>query len=256
GTAERRALGDLALSGAGDGRDSCSRDAEAAMTDGGFDALTMARAERDEAATAVAVARDSRRAAERDVRAAERRGGADDAAEELRAAHRRLQQAEGELRQTEETLRQARDVEAAALERAENLTRVNAADAPAKAAPADVILVVPTETAPATGDAAALRTYWRAVWLADGNAAGESAAFATLEGAVGGTARARQLVDDYRAFNLADGPTPPLEKTDVAVSVVFVVFPAGTPTTTASWTRAPRVEALPDRLVLIARAGN
>lgn len=137
----------------------------------------------------------------------------------------------------------------------ENVVPVNASDAPVKAAPTDVVLVIPTENPPAAADEAALVTYWTAVWSADGAATGVHAARVAFDAAVG-AARADQLLEDYAPYNLGDDPQPPLRRSDVAVEAAFVVFPSGTATAAASWTRAPRVDLLPERLVLVARAGG
>ena len=47
---------------------------------------------------------------------------------------------------------------------------VNLADAPVKGHPSDVILVIPTQDAASADDAEAIAAYWRAVWIADGDA--------------------------------------------------------------------------------------
>jgi hypothetical protein len=135
----------------------------------------------------------------------------------------------------------------------EHFVPVNRAEVPVKASPDDVVLVIPTETALAAAERTAISNYWEAVWKANGNAAGEQDARATLDTAVG-AARAAQLIHDYRPFNLNDNPPAPLERSDVTASVAFVVFPSDPATRTASWTRAPRVDLLPERLVLVARS--
>ena len=70
-----------------------------------------------------------------------------------------------------------------------------------------------------------------------------------------GAARAAALVERYRPFNLDDAPLAPLTKDDVPVTVAFLALPADPPTTESSWTRAPKVDLLPERFVLLASAG-
>jgi hypothetical protein len=120
---------------------------------------------------------------------------------------------------------------------------------PAKAAPTDVILVIPTGTAPAPADSAPLATYWQAIWLADGDKTDSGAALTALQAAVG--ARANQLLSDYQPFNLADQPMAPLARNAVTLSTSFVVFPADPPAQAAAWSRAPRVTHFPDCFVVL-----
>jgi hypothetical protein len=129
----------------------------------------------------------------------------------------------------------------------------NEADRPTKAATSDIILVVATEAALSAAERAAVAAFWRAYWLADGAKAAEQAARAALDAAVG-NARATELVELTRPFNLGDRPALPLRKTDVAVSVAFVVLPP-VATRASTWAQAPRVDLLPDRFVLVADAG-
>ena len=79
----------------------------------------------------------------------------------------------------------------------------NLADHPTKAAPADEILVIPTQTPLAAAEATAAVAYWQAVWLAAGDAAKQQAARAALDAAVGAP-RAAELDAGYVPFNLSD----------------------------------------------------
>jgi hypothetical protein len=131
----------------------------------------------------------------------------------------------------------------------------NADDAPEKAERTHVVLVVSTETPLNAAEAAAAATFWEEVWRAGDDGVRAAAARADLVAAVG-SARADAIEADYRPFNLADAPQPPLDRDDVAVTVAFLVFPADVETKLDSWSRAPRAVALPDRFVLIGRAGG
>jgi hypothetical protein len=130
----------------------------------------------------------------------------------------------------------------------------NEAEAPVKVAETDVILVVSVEAPLPAAERTAVATYWRAHWRADGAAAGEQAALTALVADVG-AARAAALVELTRPFNLDDRPAPPLDPVDVVSSVRFVVLP-DVPVKDQPWTRAPKVDLLPERLVLILEAGT
>ena len=124
----------------------------------------------------------------------------------------------------------------------------------AKAKPTDEILVISTQAPLAASDADAVGSYWEAVWLADGDAAALAAAQAALVAAVG--AGAQGLIDGYPPFNLADRPQPPLAKTDVALSVAFLILPADPTTKAGAWTQAPQVTHFPERFVVLGFNGG
>jgi hypothetical protein len=126
---------------------------------------------------------------------------------------------------------------------------VNIASPPAKTRPQDVILVIPTETELAPAEAAATASYWREVWLADGNAAAVTEAQTAFEAAVG-AARAAELAVQYQPANVAAALMQGVTKKDVFVRVAFVVFPTVV-TKQSAWSHAPKVTILPDRFVFI-----
>ena len=136
----------------------------------------------------------------------------------------------------------------------DNYRPLNPDGEPTKDAPEDVLLVIAAEAAPSAGDAAALSAYWPASWKADGDAAAQQAARDTFDTAVGAQ-RSKGLLAEYRPFNLNDQPVPPLDRSQTDVSVAFVLFPVQ-PATASSWTRAPKVDLLPERFVLLATAGS
>ena len=127
---------------------------------------------------------------------------------------------------------------------------LNLADQPAKAAASDEILVIATHTQLSAAEATAIAAYWSAAWIGAGDAAALAAAQAALEAAVG-QARAGELKAGYVPYNLADTPTAPLTRHDVAVTTAFVVFPPDPPTKQAPWSQAPRVRQFPERFVVI-----
>jgi hypothetical protein len=137
----------------------------------------------------------------------------------------------------------------------DNFQPVNIADEPKKAAVTDEILVIPTTTPLPDAQVPAIATYWKSVWLADGDAAKIDAANAALTAAVGPTT-ATDLIANYVPFNLGDKPVAPLTKSDVAVSAAFVVFPADPPTNLQTWSQAPQVRQFPDRFVVLGFNGS
>ncbi len=127
---------------------------------------------------------------------------------------------------------------------------------PAKADPEDEILVVAAVNPPSAADSAALVVYWKAVWLADGSVSALNNARATLNTAVG-EAHATDLITQYTPQNIDEKP-PTKKKSDVALSVEFLVFPApdDTPTKRNSWSQPARTTVMPDRLVLLGYQDN
>lgn len=132
----------------------------------------------------------------------------------------------------------------------DNYQPANLNQKPVKASSSDVVLVIPTQTALGSAEAAAVADYWRAVWLADNDAGKQQAARDALIAAVGNS-RAEQLIAGYQPFNLADKPAPPLTKPDVAISVAYLIFPPDPPTAQTSWTEAPHVAQFPERFVVL-----
>lgn len=133
----------------------------------------------------------------------------------------------------------------------------NAVEQPVKTGPDDVILVVASEEALSAADKTAAAAYWTVVWGSDGEAGAVQAAGQALEAAVGAE-RAGVLATRFQPSNLTATPAPPLTKADVAVTVAFIDFP--TPETVESklqsWSQAPKVNVLPERLVLVGYQGD
>jgi hypothetical protein len=134
---------------------------------------------------------------------------------------------------------------------------LNLDEKPTKALPTDIILTIATETPLSNAEQTAAATYWKAIWLANGDRNRENAARSTLNNAIGND-RATEIIQNYQPRNLEETPKSPLKKTEVAVSVAFVVFPKSENVTTKqqSWSQAPKVNVLPDRFVLIGYVNN
>ncbi|NNB98427.1 hypothetical protein HI113_31480 [Corallococcus exiguus] len=128
--------------------------------------------------------------------------------------------------------------------------------APSKASPDDVLLVIPTEVPLAGAVQVALAGYWRAVWLAQGDAAALGSAWIQLEAAVGGEMRARSLVAAYVPFNLDAEPGSSRDRRDVVCTVVQLALPPadGVQTKPTAWSRAPVATVLPDRFIFIGQS--
>jgi len=132
---------------------------------------------------------------------------------------------------------------------------LNPGDAPGETDPSDVVLVVaPPEPFPAALQGAA-RTYWAAVWRADGDAAAVAAADAALDADVGGDAA---TVRANPPVNFADPPPAGVDRASAVVSVVFLQLPTAEDVAArrASWTSAPQAHVLPDRFVLLGYQGD
>jgi hypothetical protein len=133
---------------------------------------------------------------------------------------------------------------------------LNAADRPAKNLATEIVLVIPTEAPPTQARRDALVPFWTAVWKADGDPVKEKAAYDAL--AVALQADAQLAAEAYRPANPAEPPPHKLSRAATVVKVVWIVFPSaeGMLTRQQSWSRAPRVSAFPDRLVLMAYEGS
>jgi hypothetical protein len=134
------------------------------------------------------------------------------------------------------------------------IDRLRPADAdawPAKAAPDDLILAIAATTPVPAPERAAVATYWVAFWRADGEAGAVAAAGTALETALG-AARAAELVATTVPVNLTDAPARK-SRAETTVLVVFVDLPADMEDDVQqlSWSQAPRIHLLPERLVLL-----
>jgi hypothetical protein len=140
----------------------------------------------------------------------------------------------------------------------QNYIPVNAAEIPNRQTESDVFLVISTEDLPDPAVQDALKNYWRAIYLANGDADSSAAAFEALAAATGGDPETTlELVGAYTPQNIDDERI----ETDTApdISVAFLEFPKSQTVATklSSWSRAARVTTFPDRLVLLGyQKGN
>jgi hypothetical protein len=129
----------------------------------------------------------------------------------------------------------------------------NPADQPQRDKASDVLLVIiaaadaPAETA----------EFWERVWRAGGTEAAVVAARPDLEAAVG-AATASRIVEELTPVNLGQPPGAGETRATNGVKVAVIKFTplADLDLRRTSWSRAPRVRLLPERLVLTAWRGN
>lgn len=140
----------------------------------------------------------------------------------------------------------------------DNYTPTNAAAKPAPGAANTLVLVIPTEEPLVGTELSAVRDFWIAIWKADGKLAETQAALNTLRGAVGGDARAQEVIDGYEPVNLSDPPPATFSRAQAVVSVTFVEFPKTEelPARLQSWSQPARARVLPDRFVLLGYLGG
>ncbi len=136
----------------------------------------------------------------------------------------------------------------------EQFQPLNLAAKPAKPRREDVILTIPTEIELTLGEASATLTFWKAYWLADGDAVQADLAVQAFENAVGAQ-RAAEIAEEYEPFNFTFPIASGLKKQDLNVSAAFVVFPPADPKQSA-WAHPPRINLLPDRFVFIGYRGS
>jgi hypothetical protein len=132
-------------------------------------------------------------------------------------------------------------------------TPLNPADQPQRNKPSDVLLVIiASASAPAKTS-----EFWEKVWRAGGTEAAIVAERPGLETAVG-AATAKRIVEELTPVNLTQPPGTGETRATNGVQVAVITF---TPLDDldlrrTSWSRAPRVRLLPERLVLTAWRGN
>jgi hypothetical protein len=129
---------------------------------------------------------------------------------------------------------------------------VNAGDNPVKDGSDDVILVISTEEMPSEDEQGMLLEYWKQLWYVAGTQSAEEDLFAILVDSFG-EPRAAELVEKYAPSNFSVVPAPPGTKADVITIAKFLEFPpsGGLDTKQQSWSRAPRVNVMPDRFVVM-----
>ena len=129
---------------------------------------------------------------------------------------------------------------------------LNPSDQPQRTKPSDVLLIISASAAPAkTAD------FWEKVWRAGGTEAAIVAARPALETEVG-VATAKRIVEEFMPVNLGQPPGAGETRATNGVKVAVLKFtPLGDlALRRTSWSRAPQVRLLPERLVLMAWRGN
>jgi hypothetical protein len=127
----------------------------------------------------------------------------------------------------------------------------NLAGKPSKPQPGDVVLTIVSEYPFASAEASAISAFWRAAWLAEGDAARLMAAHSLLVSAVG-ESRASEIVNTLRPENFDDSAAAVGRRDQIGVSVAQLVL-APIEDTRDGWSTAPRVTTLPDRFVVICQ---
>lgn len=122
-------------------------------------------------------------------------------------------------------------------------------DPPEKESPTDVQLVIATTAPPSDEEKDALATYWASVWVANGDQALIDDAQEALEAAPG-VGDPVQLIANFQPANFETTPNPPLKRSDVKVTVAWLVLPAAANLKTRSWTAPARVHIMPDCFVV------
>ncbi|MGI8334769.1 hypothetical protein ACRYCC_32865 [Actinomadura scrupuli] len=132
---------------------------------------------------------------------------------------------------------------------------LNPADEPHRTHPEQVILVVAGSTPIATADRPAGRTYWAAVYRADGDATALRAADTALNKAIGNT-----RADKVRAQPPDGLDRPPSagdrQHADVTVAFLDLPAPKAADTRATTWTKAARARLLPDAFTLLGYVGG
>lgn len=129
---------------------------------------------------------------------------------------------------------------------------LNEAAKPSKANKDDIILVIVPNTVLTPQEETAAHSYWKKFWLAEGNAQQEQAAQQQLV-ADTSQAKANEIIEKFKPFNLSISPAPPLKRTDVNVQVVTLLLPSDEEVVAASatWLQSPKAKSLPDRFVVM-----
>jgi len=129
----------------------------------------------------------------------------------------------------------------------------NPADWPTKTAAEDIILVIASDAPPPESERDAIRSFWEDYWRAGDDKARQQTARDELINALGAT-RAADIEENYAPFNLSDAPAEGVSRDDATlqVSLLFFLDEDAIETQYQTWTRAPTVNVLPERLVLLA----
>jgi len=127
---------------------------------------------------------------------------------------------------------------------------LNELERPLKVEDSEVILVIESVTPPSPKERMAVEKFWRTVWFAERDLEQESAARQALNVDCG-PGLAQRLINLYRPINLDEFAPPGVARSAVELTVALLIFPEDTPSKERGWNRAPRVDLLPDRFVLM-----
>lgn len=129
---------------------------------------------------------------------------------------------------------------------------VNQSEKPKRNTREKINLIIATDDPPTDDEKAALKTFWSAMWLAQADKVKQTEAWEQFVGLVG-EERAQELQEKYSPVNFSDTPPAPLTPKDVELEVAFVIFPKPDEIDTKfqAWAHTPKVNVLPERLVLL-----
>jgi hypothetical protein len=128
---------------------------------------------------------------------------------------------------------------------------------PEEGAEEQVHLIIPSEEELPNAERDAIKIYWEAVWRAHGDPEKINTAYENLENAVGAN-RAPLLVDSHVPKNIGDDFPANLDRDTAIVDVRMLYFPSidNIDTQQETWSNAPRVRLMPERLVLLGYRNN
>jgi hypothetical protein len=129
---------------------------------------------------------------------------------------------------------------------------INESEQPERKTREKINLVIATDDPPTDNEKTALKAFWSAMWFAQDDKAKQIAAREQLVDEVG-EARAQELQEKYTPVNFSDTPPAPLTHDEITLEVAFVIFPKPDDIDTKfqAWTHAPKVNVLPERLILL-----
>lgn len=134
----------------------------------------------------------------------------------------------------------------------QNYRPVKESEKPERKTKEKINLIISTDDPPTDDEKAALKKFWSAMWLAQDDKGKQTEAWEQLADEFG-EARAKALQEKYTPVNFSDTPPAPLTPKDVELEVAFVIFPKPDEIDTKfqAWAKAPKVNVLPERLVLL-----
>lgn len=127
---------------------------------------------------------------------------------------------------------------------------------PQSIAAGEVLLIASARAPLSNTERTELATFWASMWQAETGAA-EAAAFDALSVALG-AARADELCETVRPYNLKEAPPAGFTRATAIPRVVFVFLPSpdDTDSRARSWSKAATASLLPERFVLLGYQGT